>query len=150
GVSHALLVQPSCYGYENAAMIDAMAASPGRFKAIAVVAEGAADRELQNLGERGVVGVRFNLVNHDPASLARPGGTRLLSRLKELGWFAQVYAQESQWTEVAPVLRQSGVEILIDHFGIADVAAGTSSPGFKTVLELGRTGKATVKLSAPF
>ena len=150
GVGHALLVQPSCYGHDNTAMIDAMTASPGRFKAIAVVDGGTADRQLQNLGEHGVVGVRFNLVSHDRAALAGPDGARLLDRLKALGWFAQVYAQDAQWSEVAPVLRRSGVEVLIDHFGVTDVPGGASSPGFRAVLDLGRTGKAVVKLSAPF
>jgi len=150
GVGHALLIQPSCYGYENAAMIDAMAASPGRFKAIAVLAEGTTDREMQRLGDLGVVGIRFNLVNHDPASLSGVEGARLLGRLKDRGWFAQVYAQDSQWRAVAPALRQSGAQVLIDHFGVTDLAGSISSPGFAAVLGLGRTGKATVKLSAPF
>jgi predicted TIM-barrel fold metal-dependent hydrolase len=149
-VEHALLVQPSCYGLDNAAMIDAMSNDPGRFKAIAVVSPGASDRELSDLAERGVVGVRFNLVNYDRNALAGPDGTRLLDRLKSVGWFAQIYADDEQWPELARLLRLSRVKILIDHFGVRDLAAGTRTCGFQTVLELGREGNATVKLSAPF
>ena len=62
GVAHALLVQPSGYGTDNAAMLDAIAAYPGRFKGIAVLDPRTPERELEALARRGVVGVRFNLV----------------------------------------------------------------------------------------
>jgi len=150
GVAHALLVQPSCYGVDNAAMLDAMARSRGRFKGIAVVAPDVAERELAALADCGVVGVRFNLVNYDRHALAKAAAARLLDRLRELAWFAQIFAHDEQWPELAPLLRRSKVKVLIDHFGIRDIAAGVGSPGFRSVLELGRTGLAAVKLSAPF
>jgi len=150
GVAHALLVQPSCYGIDNAAMLDAVAHSRGRFKAIAVVAPDIAERELTALAEGGVVGVRFNLVTYDRQALAKAAAAGLLDRLRELGWFVQIFAQDEQWPELAAVLRRSKVKVLIDHFGIRDIAAGINSSGFRSLLELGRTGLAVVKLSAPF
>jgi predicted TIM-barrel fold metal-dependent hydrolase len=150
GVAHALLVQPSCYGIDNAAMLDAVAHSRGRFKAIAVVAPDIAERELTALADRGVVGVRFNLVTYDRHALAKAAAAGLLDRLRDLAWFAQIFAQDEQWPELAAVLRRSKVKVLIDHFGIRDIAAGINSSGFRSLLELGRTGLAVVKLSAPF
>jgi predicted TIM-barrel fold metal-dependent hydrolase len=150
GVRHALLVQPSGYGTDNAAMLDAMARRPGRYKGIAVVDAGISERSLEALAAAGVVGVRFNLVSYDPDALARPAAARFLARLKALGWFAQVYADDAQWPAVAPILRRSGVRVLVDHFGVRNVAAGTAQPGFQTVLGLGRDGLAAVKLSAAF
>jgi len=150
GVAHALLVQPSGYGFDNAAMLDAMAARPGRFKAIAVISGQESDRTLETLAARGVVGVRFNLVNARQDALAGPGAAALLARLKALDWFAQVFARDDQWQGVAPLLRRSGIRILVDHFGIGDLALGLGAPGFQAVLELGRSGNAALKLSAPF
>jgi predicted TIM-barrel fold metal-dependent hydrolase len=150
GVTHALLVQPSCYGFDNSAMLDAMNAGPDRFKAIAVVEGHESDRELQALADQGVVGVRFNLVNFDRNALAGADALRLLERLEAHGWFAQIHAEDREWPEIGPLLRRSGVQVLIDHFGVRDLVAGTGAPGFQTVLELGRTGRAVVKLSAPF
>ena len=150
GVAHALLVQPSGYGFDNSAMLDAMAAAPERFKAIAVIKGDESERELQGLADRGVVGVRFNLVTFDPAALAGTGMARLLARLKGLDWFAQIFARDEQWQSAAPLLRQSGVKILVDHFGVGDLARGLGAPGFQAVLDLGRSGRAAVKLSAPF
>ena len=150
GVTNALLIQPSCYGFDNSAMVDAMDAQPRRFKAIAVIKGDEPEPELQALAERGVVGVRFNLVNFDRAAFSGPGAVRLLERLKSLGWFAQVYADDAQWLEIAPILRRSGVQILIDHFGTRNLAAGLRAPCFQAVLDLGRSVIAAVKLSAPF
>ena len=150
GIAHALLVQPSGYGFDNSAMLDAMKAAPGRFKAIAVIKGEESDRELAEMAERGVVGVRFNLVNFDPSAFAGAATQRLLARLKALDWFAQVFARDEQWQEAGPLLRQSGVKVLVDHFGTGDLTRGLAAPGFQAVLDLGRSGLAAVKLSAPF
>jgi predicted TIM-barrel fold metal-dependent hydrolase len=150
GAPHALLVQPSGYGTDNAAMLDALADSPGRFKAIAVVEPEASDRALEALADSGVVGVRFNLPSYDPGALSRPEAPLLLERLQALGLFAQIFADDAQWAEIAPVLRASRVRVLVDHFGVHDLAGGIAQPGFRAVLALGREGQASVKLSAPF
>ena len=48
------------------------------------------------------------------------------------------------------MLRASGVRVLVDHFGVRDIAVGIGHPGFQAVLALGREGIATVKLSSLF
>ncbi len=149
-VSNGVLVQLSGYGTDNSANLDAMKSYPGRFRAIAVVNPEAPDRTLEDLAVAGVVGVRFNLPSYDPDALTRPGVPRFLQRLKALGWFAQIYADDGQWPAAAAVLRASGVRVLVDHFGVRDIAVGTGHPGFQGVLALGREGIATVKLSSPF
>ena len=150
GIRHALLVQPSGYALDNSAMLDAIDRSPERFKGIAVVNPDITDGEIRRLSDAGVVGVRFNLVTYERGMLQEPGSLRFLARLKECGWFAQIYAGDDQWTELAPFLERSGVKVLIDHFGVQDPRAGIASPGFQAVLTLGRSGNAVVKLSAPF
>ena len=107
GVAHALLVQPSGYGYDNSALLDAMARHPGRFKTIAVVDPETSESELVAFMEQGVVGVRFNLLSHRADALEGPRAQRFLARLKELGWFAQVFADDAQWQAVAATLRRS-------------------------------------------
>ena len=149
-VKHALLVQPSGYGTDNSAMLDAIASYAGRFKGIAVVDSKTPERVLEDLARCGVVGVRFNLPTYERDALTRPEAPAFLARLKALGWYAQVFADDAQWAEVAPILRRSGVKVLIDHFGLRDTAGGLDQPGFQAVLRLGREGNAAVKLSAPF
>jgi len=150
GVSHALLVQPSCYGYNNACMLDAMAHSDGRFKGIAVVEPEATDKYLLSLKEKGIVGVRLHLVRSCPDALSRPDARDFLSRIKSLGWFAEVYATRQMWADIVDSLQKSGATVLIAHLGEPDIHRGLNQPGFQAVLRLGRETGAVVKLSAPF
>jgi predicted TIM-barrel fold metal-dependent hydrolase len=150
GVSQALLVQPSGYGTDNSAMLDAVATFPGRFKAIAVIDLAVPDRTLLEFAAKGVIGVRFNLQSYRSDALDESGAEPLLARLRALGWFAQVFADDAQWARIAAPLRRSGVKIIVDHFGLSNPAQGLIQPGFAAVLELGRAGNAAVKFSAPF
>ena len=150
GMSHALLVQPSCYGYDNACMLDAIARSQGRFKGIAVVEPHTSDKEWERLKERGVVGVRLNLMRSDAEALSRSDSNRFLSRVKERGWFLQLYATGEFWCGIQHILLHSGVPLVIDHFGEPDPSHGLDQPGFQAVLALGRETGAIVKLSAAF
>ncbi len=150
GVAHAVLVQLSGYGTDNSAILDAVKTYPGRFKAIAVIDPGASDRTLDDLAAAGVVGVRFNLVSYEPDALSRRDAPLLLQRLKSLGWFAQVYADDEQWPLAAAVLRASGIRVLVDHFGVRDIGRGVHDKGFQSVLALGREGNTTMKLSSLF
>ncbi len=147
GIGRGLLVQLSGYGTDNRVLLDAIAAYPGRFKAIAVIDPSITDRALEDLARGGVVGVRFNLPSYDPEALVRQNAPRLLGRIKALGWFAQVYADDAQWHAAAPVLRASNVDVLIDHLGVREVTRGTGQKGFQEVLSLGSEGRAVVKLS---
>jgi predicted TIM-barrel fold metal-dependent hydrolase len=150
GVSHGLLVQPSCYGTDNACMLDAMARGRGRLKGIAVIVPQATDGELLSLKERGVVGIRLHLMRSDPTALTRPETRGFLARVTALGWFVEVYATGDLWVAVAPILRQSGVRALIAHLGEPDPSRDLGQPGFQAVLALGRETDAVMKLSAPF
>ena len=150
GISHALLIQPSYYGYDNAAMLDAMRASGGRIKGVAVIPPDLSDREMRRLRDQGVVGVRLNLMRTDPDGLARPGSDAFLSRLKAFDWFVQVYATGDVWAGIEAPLRRSGARLLVDHFGDPDLAGGLDQPGFQAVLRLGRDTDAVMKLSAPY
>jgi predicted TIM-barrel fold metal-dependent hydrolase len=150
GISHAVLVQLSGYGTDNSAILDAVETYRGRFKAIAVIARDVSDRTLEDLAGGGVVGARFNLVSYELDALSRRDAPQLLQRLKALGWFAQVFADDAQWPLAAAVLKKSGIRVLIDHFGVRDIARGTGHEGFQSVLALGREGNATVKFSSLF
>jgi predicted TIM-barrel fold metal-dependent hydrolase len=150
GITHAVLVQMSGYGSDNAAILDAIKTYPKRFKAIVQIDPSASDKTLEYLASAGAVGVRFNLVKYDPGALLRHDAPRLLQRLKTLGWFAQIYADDAQWQSAAPILKASGVHALVDHFGVCDITRGTDQKGFQAILAMGREGNATIKFSSLF
>ena len=71
GVSRNVIVQATCHGADNTAMVDAVQAAGGRARGIATVRPDVTDTELRRLDEAGVRGVRFNflkrLVRRRPA-----------------------------------------------------------------------------------
>jgi predicted TIM-barrel fold metal-dependent hydrolase len=150
GMTHGLLVGAGPYGADNRCMLDAIAGSGGRFRGIALVRPEISDRDLADLAGKGVVGIRVNLMNNGMRELIEPGADRLLARVKEMKWLVQIHCQKDELAEAAPILRKAGVRIMIDHFGRPDVRRGVSHPGFRTLLEFGKSGNAVVKLSGPF
>lgn len=146
GVQHALLVGPnSGYGTDNRCMLSAIAASPQRFKGIAVVPNDASAAFLQELQAQGIVGVAFNVALHglDHYRDAAP----LMARLAELDMFVQVQVEMAQLQTLTPMLLDSGARLLIDHCGRPDVASGLHGVGFSALLRLADSRRATVKLS---
>ncbi|MES2283265.1 MAG: amidohydrolase family protein [Pseudomonadota bacterium] len=146
GVQHALLVGPnSGYSTDNRCLLAAIAASPRRFKGIAVVANDAPLDYLQELKAQGIVGIAFNYALHGLDHYA--DNAALMARLGELGMFAQVQFELAQMKALRPLLLASGAQLLLDHCGRPDVSAGLAGDGFASVLQLADSGRATVKLS---
>ena len=108
------------------------------------------EREFDRMAESGVIGLRFNLNFDSSPSLFAPGAQRTLQIARERGWFAQVHYQGDALLQALPVLRASGLPLVIDHCGRPDPYAGVDQPGFRALLELGREGQAAVKLSSVF
>jgi predicted TIM-barrel fold metal-dependent hydrolase len=151
GMTHALLVNPFAgYATDNRCMLDAIASSAGRLKGIALVGHEASDAHLQALSDGGVVGARFNTLFSGSTSLSGAAGQRLLARIKELGWFAQIYYHDDGLLQLLPLLRQAGIKIVVDHCGCPDPERGLAQPGFRALLDLGREGDAAIKLSGAF
>lgn len=150
GFSRALLVQPSCYGFDNTAMLDAIEGSGGRFAGIAVVPAQMRSSEMRALRRRGIVGIRLNLGNFDPDLFSRTDTDDLLGLARDTGWFVQVYAIGRAWDSITERLAASGARILIDHLGHPDVAGDIDQPGFRAVLALARETDAVIKLSGAF
>lgn len=150
GVQHALLVGPnSGYGTDNRCLLDAIAQGDGRFKGIAVVANDASLGTLQGLQVSGIVGVAFNFALHglDHYLAGHNSITALLGRVADAGMFVQVQAHEAQLEALAPLLRDCGAKVLIDHCGRPTVPEGVSGKGFAALLGLAKGGRTSVKLS---
>jgi len=146
GVQHALLVGPnSGYATDNSCLLDAIESGEGRFKGIAVVHNDATLQSLLDLKSKGVVGIAFNVALQGLAFYAdiEP----LLFQLKELDMFAQFQVEGDLLLGLMPMLDKTGVRVLIDHCGRPVLADGFNQAGFQKLLQLGKQGRAVVKLS---
>ncbi|MGB3071608.1 MAG: amidohydrolase family protein [Ottowia sp.] len=145
GMARVVLVQPSCYGTDNRALMS-VAALLGKntARAVAVVDLEAAP-DLASMDRQGVRGLRFNLsVRHEvDVSAAERQLKQAAHLLEPLGWHVQIHASAQALAALRPTLAELRVPVVLDHFGGG--AAGASVVG-----ELLRTGKVWVKLSAPY
>jgi predicted TIM-barrel fold metal-dependent hydrolase len=146
GVTHALIVGTnSGYGEDLSPVLDAIARGAGRFKGVAVVANDIATADLARLKAGGMIGVAFNAPYHGTEKYTHTAD--LLRRLSDLDMFLQVQVKEDQLLEFLPLIEAADVRVVIDHCGRPAPARGVEQPGFKALLELGRAGRASVKLS---
>ena len=146
GVQYALIVGPtSGYAADSRCLLDAIARSGGRCKGVAVVPLDAGRAELERLKAAGIVGIAVIPAMNGVAYYADAAG--LLGTAAALDLFVQVQIVDDQLVALAPMLDASGARILIDHCGRPTPEAGLDQPGFRTLLELGRRGRAFVKLS---
>jgi predicted TIM-barrel fold metal-dependent hydrolase len=147
-----VLIQPSFYGTDNAAMLDALGKLGSRARGIAVVGENASAAELDAMVKAGVRGIRINLETagqFDPAVVA----ARLQAAMAQCGprrWHIQLYTRLSVIAGLNDMLMRSPVPLVLDHFSGALAAQGLVQPGFDTALALVRSGKAYVKISAAY
>jgi predicted TIM-barrel fold metal-dependent hydrolase len=148
-----VLIQPSFYGADNSALLDAMKQlGPNRTRGVAVVGETASGADLDAMAKAGVRGVRINLETageFDPAVGARKLQAAMV-QCRPRGWHIQLYTRPSVIAALGDMLSKSPVPLVFDHFAGAQAASGLAQPGFDTVLALVRSGKAYVKISAPY
>jgi predicted TIM-barrel fold metal-dependent hydrolase len=147
-----VLIQPSFYGTDNAAMLDALDRLGGRARGVAVVAENASAAELDAMAKAGVRGLRINLETageFDPAVAARKLEAAV-AQCRPRGWHIQLYTRLSVIAALGDRLAITPVPLVLDHFAGAQATQGMTQPGFDTALALVRSGKAYVKISAAY
>ncbi|MEO8101519.1 MAG: amidohydrolase family protein [Betaproteobacteria bacterium] len=144
GIGRVVLVQPSVYGNDNSVMLDALRASGGVHRGVAVLDATVTDRELEAMHAAGVRGVRFNLVSpvgNDPAEI-----DAVAARIRQLGWHLQFFLQPKHyaWIRMGQALWR--INVVLDH--LAGLLADTLlSAGERADLQaLGDAG-ACIKLS---
>src|SRR3954469_18934982 len=86
GIERAVIVQASCHGTDNTAMLDAIAASGGAYRGIAIVDGTEPDAELARLHAGGIRGVRFNFVRHLGGAPDLDVFDAVMGRIEALGW----------------------------------------------------------------
>jgi predicted TIM-barrel fold metal-dependent hydrolase len=146
GVHYALVVGPnSGYGTDSRPVLDAIANSDGRCKGIAVVPLDIGSRELAALKAKGIVGIAFNSTLDGVKYYL--GAHDLLARLVDLDMILQIQVEKDELASFHPLLDKSRVRLAIDHCGRPDIGAGLDQPGFRALLDLGRSGRTCVKLS---
>ncbi|MCF7520539.1 amidohydrolase family protein [Neisseria sp. ZJ106] len=114
---YGVLIQPSFYGTDNSAMLQAVAEAKGRLKAVIVVDPDISAQELQQYCQQGVCGIRLNLFGQPIPDVDTPQWEKLTQILKTLGWHIELHCPPGYLLVLLPAFKRHGVDIVIDHLG---------------------------------
>ncbi|KJV37246.1 amidohydrolase family protein [Luteibacter yeojuensis] len=138
GFDRGVIVQASCHGTDNTAMLDAIARSNGRYKGVAIVDDGIDEAGLSTLDAGGVRAVRFNFVQHLGGRPDMKVFWRVLDRVAEMGWHVVLHLDAQDIVELQDVLAKIRVPFVIDHMGRVQAAKGVDQEPFRLLLALMR------------
>lgn len=148
GFQRGVIVQPSVYGTDNRATLEAVATAPDRYRAVVVVDGSVTADEIAKFHEQGARGVRANLLFSGEKAVSDV--RRITEVIAEFGWHLQVLLDVSSFPDVYKFFSSLPVETVFDHMGHFDVSKGVEEPGFQEMLRLMEEGKGWAKLSGAY
>ncbi len=147
GLSRAVFVQASCYGTDNAAMVDALERGCGRYAGVAMIDGSFTDADIGRLHDVGVRGARFNFVAHLGGAPALDEFWQIVERVTPFGWHIVLHFDAKDLPAYTGLLDRMPGSFVIDHMARVPVAAGLRQNPFQTLLDLMRDERAWVKIS---
>jgi predicted TIM-barrel fold metal-dependent hydrolase len=153
-IDRAVLVQPSVYGTDNRALLDALTRHQSGLRGVAVVDAEITEAEVRSLDRAGIRGIRLNVVDHDgernvvPIELVR----RLARLIAPFGWHIEFLINLDDAPHFADVLEELPVHIVVGHLGYLRLGIDRwmSHASFDAFLHLLETGRCWVKLTGPY
>jgi 2-pyrone-4,6-dicarboxylate lactonase len=138
GFERNVIVQATCHGADNRALVDALEHSADRARGVATVRRDMSDAELRALDRAGVRGVRFNFVRRLADSVAHEVLSEIASRVKALGWHIVIYFEAQELPALLGFLHSLPTLVIVDHFGRPDVSQPVDGPEFERFVKLMR------------
>ena len=138
GLERNVIVQATCHGSDNRALVDALRASQGRARGVASVARGVTDTQLRELDAAGVRGVRFNFVKRLVDATPREVLEEIAQRIAPLGWHIVIYFEAAELPQLYDFFAALPTTVVVDHMGRPDVTQPVEGPEFELFVRLMR------------
>jgi len=149
GFEKNVVVQATCHGADNSALLDVLENSDDRARGVVTVEPDVTHQELERMHQLGVRGVRFNyvkrLVNPKPDDYYR----QIIEKIKPLGWHVVLYFEPADLVERWNFFTSLGVTIVVDHMGRPDVTKPLDNPEFGLFQKFMRENDVWAKVSCP-
>ncbi len=136
GLSRGVIVQASCHGTDNRAMLDAIDRGAGRYRGVAIVDDNIDEAGLRALHDGGVRGVRFNFVEHLGGAPDMAVFDRVLERIEPMGWHVVLHLDAQDIVPLQGVLERIRIPFLVDHMGRVRAQDGVEQAPFRRLLSL--------------
>ena len=130
GFDRNVIVQATCHGSDNRALVDALKASKGKARGVATVSRDVTDAELLDMHAAGVRGTRFNFVKRLADFTPREVLLEIAHRIAPLGWHVVVYFEAQDLPELYDFFTALPTTVVVDHMGRPDVSKPVDGPQF--------------------
>ena len=138
GFARNVIVQATCHGADNRAMVDACVASGGKARGVATVRRSVSDADLQAMHAAGVRGVRFNFVKRLVDFTPKDELMEIAARIAPLGWHVVIYFEAVDLPELWDFFTALPTTVVVDHMGRPDVSLPVDGPQFELFVKLMR------------
>jgi 2-pyrone-4,6-dicarboxylate lactonase len=150
GLARNVIVQATCHGADNSALIDALQSSGGKARGVVTVRRDVSDAELQRMHAAGVRGVRFNFVKRLVDFTPKDELQEIAARIAKLGWHVVIYFEAADLPELWDFFTALPTTVVVDHMGRPDVSKPVDGPEFALFLKFMRENdNVWSKLSCP-
>ena len=150
GFERNVIVQATCHGADNRALVDALRDARGLARGVATVTRSVTDEELEELDAAGVRGVRFNFVKRLVDALPRDELAEIAERVGRLGWHVVIYFEAPDLAEFYDFFTSLPATVVVDHMGRPDVTLDPAGDEFGLFLRLlQENGNFWSKVSCP-
>jgi len=136
GFSRNVIVQATCHGKDNRAMVDACRSAGEYARGIASVGADITEAEIAEMHEAGVRGVRFNFVKRLVDDTPRDVFISIADKIKSFGWHVVVYFEAQDLEDLESFLKKLPTTIVVDHMGRPDIAKGVNHADFQRFVRL--------------
>ena len=122
GFDKNVIVQATCHGADNRALVDALVSSNGKARGVATVKRSVTDDELATMHAAGVRGVRFNFVKRLVDFTPKDELLEIAARVAKLGWHVVIYFEAIDLPELWDFFTALPCTVVVDHMGRPDVS----------------------------
>ncbi len=136
GFSRNVIVQATCHGADNRALVDALENSNATARGVATVKRDVTEEELNDLHAAGVRGVRFNFVKRLVDALPTDSLTEIAAKIKPLGWHIVIYFEAQELPELYDFFTALPTTVVVDHMGRPDVSKPVDGDEFNLFVKL--------------
>lgn len=136
GFARNVIVQATCHGKDNRALVDALLSSNGKARGVATVGVDITTAEIQALHDAGVRGVRFNFVKRLVDFMPKADLEAIAAKIAPFGWHIVIYFEAPDLPELWDFFTNLPTTVVVDHMGRPDVSKPVDGEEFQLFVKL--------------
>ena len=134
GIERAVIVQASCHGPDNSAMLDAISHNPEKYRGVCLASDEFTDKDFEDLNAGGVKGIRYNFVKHLGGTPDLEKMKKTLDKIAPLGWHLVIHVGAEDVVEYAEFFDSIDMQIIVDHMGRVPTELGIEQEAMQILL----------------